>query len=152
MSNTKKNYIDSNVFIYPLLYEDDESKVYAEFLAHIAEGKINACTSTLVWDEIVYSLRKMRGKEIAKVEGKKLLNFPNLQFLVVNEKTLRRAQEIVEKYDLRPRDAIHAASALLTNAENIISGDGDFDKIVEIKRKTPAEIVANKEAREEKIA
>ncbi len=40
-------------------------------------------------------------------------------------------------YNIRPRDAIHAACALENNTNIICSFDDDFDKIKEIKRIKP---------------
>ena len=43
----------------------------------------------------------------------------------------------MEKYKIKPRDAIHAAIALENGIETIVSYDRDFDKLEEIKRLDP---------------
>ena len=48
---------------------------------------------------------------------------------------LARALALMRKYQLDPRDSIHAASALTEGAELIISTDRHFDKNKEIRRK-----------------
>ena len=46
-------YIDSNVFLYPVLYNDmKESETAREILAEIEGKNIQAYTSTLTWDEV----------------------------------------------------------------------------------------------------
>jgi len=40
----------------------------------------------------------------------------------------------MEKYDLKPRDAIHLSAAIEHGVFTIISEDKDFDKIKEIER------------------
>lgn len=127
-------YIDSNIFIYPILYGDKKANSCKEILLKLARNEIKACTSILSWDEVVFIIKKFRGKEIAAIEGGKLLRMPNLIFLKVDEPIVFRAQEIVSKYHLNPRDAIHAASAISNNCSEIISDDSDFDIIPAIKR------------------
>ena len=44
-------YIDSNVFLYPVLYNElEESKKARNILSQIEEKNIQAYTSTLTWD------------------------------------------------------------------------------------------------------
>ncbi len=44
-------YIDSNVFLYPVLYNDlQESEKAREILSQIESNNIRAYTSTLTWD------------------------------------------------------------------------------------------------------
>ncbi len=40
----------------------------------------------------------------------------------------------MEKYDLKPRDAIHLSAAIEHSVFTIISEDKDFDKVKEIER------------------
>ena len=57
--------------------------------------------------------------------SKKFLAFPNLKLLGVKKGTVFKAQEIMEKYKMKPRDAIHAATALENNIFDIVSYDKD---------------------------
>jgi len=43
----------------------------------------------------------------------------------------------MENYRIKPRDAIHAATALENKITNIVSYDKDFDELKEIKRTEP---------------
>jgi len=129
-----KKYLDSNVFIYPLLYEDDKAIACKEIMEALINKNFEAYTSVLCWDEFVYILRKERGKETAVKEGEKFLKFPHLLFLDARKSVLFKAQQLMEEYKLKPRDAIHAATAILNHINEIISDDGDFDAVKEIKR------------------
>ena len=131
------NYLDSNIFISPLTYPNSKGTACKNILSVILHGKTKACTSFLTWDEIVFITRKFLGKEISSTEGEKFLKFPNLYFLKVDEEVILMAQQLIMKYDLKPRDAIHAASAIASGCNEIISDDSDFDKIKEIKRLSP---------------
>jgi predicted nucleic acid-binding protein len=130
-------YVDTNVFLYPVLYTKDVDprvRKADEILVRIAKGELLAYTSTLTWDEVVWAVRKTMGKNEAINQGQKLLGFTNLQFISVDEKILSQAQTLISTYYLKPRDAVHAASAISRKLETIISDDQDFDEIKEIKR------------------
>jgi len=133
-------YIDSNVFLYPVIYDEKsvvEAKKSKDILLKIALGKIEAYTSSTTWDEVTWIVRKLFGIDFSLNEGKKFLSFPNLKLLGIKRTTVFKAQEIMEKYKLRPRDAVHAAAALENKITTIVSYDKDFDLINEIKRIEP---------------
>lgn len=130
-------YVDSNVFIYPVIADwrtDRKAALAKKVLLQIADGKLKAVTSSLTWDELVWSLRKFLGRSLAVAEGRKFLEFPNLKFLDIRESTISKAQDLIDEYNIKPRDSIHAACALENGVKEIISDDPDFDKIKEIKR------------------
>ncbi|MHB1507051.1 MAG: type II toxin-antitoxin system VapC family toxin [Cuniculiplasma sp.] len=128
-------YIDSNVFLYPVLYSDlEESENARRILSQIENKDIQAYTSTLTWDEVSYVAEKLLGKTDAIEVGKKFINFPFLRFIPVDDEIMRRSQVIREKYHLKPRDSIHLSSAIERNISEIITDDADFDGIKEIKR------------------
>ena len=130
-------YIDANVFIWPVLYNDSKAEYYKKIAKKIAKKEIIAYTSYLTWDEVVHIIKKHLGREIAVKKGKKLLRFPNLIFIETNDEIINKAKDLITNYNLGPRDAIHIASALTNKINEIISDDSDFDKIKEIKRIKP---------------
>lgn len=133
-------YIDSNVFLYPIVYDSEfivEAKKAKDFLFKIAQGDFEACTATITWDEIAWVVRKLFGFESCAEESRKFLAFPNLKLLGVKKSTVFKAQELMEKYKMKPRDAIHAATALENKITEIVSYDKDFDEVKEIKRIEP---------------
>lgn len=130
-------YLDSNVFIYPVISEEKtERKASAakKILFRVAEGDLEAATSSLTWDELVWVVRKFLGIKAGLKEGEKLLEFPNLKILTIDEKVIKEAQKIAKKYELKPRDAIHVGCVIKNNIKEIISDDPDFDRIKEVKR------------------
>lgn len=130
-------YLDANIFIYSLGNVDKKTKACIQILDGIIKGKMEACTSLLTWDEFFYAIRKQMDKEKAIEESKRFLEFPNLILLRVTEETIEKAHLLAAQYNLRPRDAIHAASAITNNIKEIISDDPDFDRIKELKRIKP---------------
>jgi predicted nucleic acid-binding protein len=132
-------YVDSNVFLYAALYSphlEPKAKRAKEILQKIENKELSAATSTLTWDEVVWVASKLLGRSCGIAQGQKLLGFPNLEFINVDEAIIAQAQSLMDKYKLSPRDSIHIASALSRKATIIISDDEDFDQIKEIKRTT----------------
>src|SRR3989338_7354301 len=66
-----KKYLDSNIFIYPILYEDETSENCKRILLDLLKGKFKGYTSILTWDEFVHTIKKHKRKEISISEGKK---------------------------------------------------------------------------------
>ena len=123
-------YVDSNVFIYPVVADERteaKSASAKKVLLQIATGRLEAATCYLTWDETVWVLKKFLGRDLAVAEGKRFLEFPGLKFLRVDGPVVSRAQDLVAKYEIKPRDAIHAACALENGIREIISDDPDFD-------------------------
>jgi predicted nucleic acid-binding protein len=128
-------YIDSNVFVYAALNTDKLGDRARSLLSKIQRGKEQAVTSALAFDELVWVVKKHRSMEDAISAGEALLNFPNLKLVVVNGDLLVSALNLIKKYNLDPRDAIHAATALMEKANTFVSTDSHFDRITELKRK-----------------
>jgi predicted nucleic acid-binding protein len=56
-------YIDSNIFISPLIYEDSPlASSSKRVLAMVEKGETTAYTSTLTWDEVVWVVRRVLGE------------------------------------------------------------------------------------------
>ncbi len=131
-------YLDSNVFIYPLLYNDVRAKNAEDILRKVIVGEFSAITSSLALDEVVWILLKeTKDKDLAIHETLRILSFPNLTISSVDGSLMIDALHFMRKYpSLKPRDAIHLASAIRSHASAIITDDSDFDMVKEIKRKS----------------
>ncbi len=130
-------YLDSNVFIYPVLYNlesEPKAQKAKNILSSVEAGELEAYTSTLTWDEVVWVVSKTMGRSEAVNVGKKLLGFPNLKFIDVDALVVCSAQRLIEKNKINPRDAIHVACALEKKITDIISDDSELDVIKEIHR------------------
>lgn len=55
---------------------------------------------------------KVLGSDDAKRAGSNLLLFPNLRIFDIDKKINNCAQGLIEKYNPKPRDSIHADSAI----------------------------------------
>ena len=129
-------YLDSTLFLYTLLYPEKEGEKALQFLQHIYGAKLDACTSVLTWDEIVYKLKRLRGQDHALAASQSMVYSQHIVLVPCDKIILQKAHKLMQTYSLLgPRDAIHVATAIHMNCDTIISEDKDFDKIKEIKRK-----------------
>jgi predicted nucleic acid-binding protein len=127
-------YVDTNVFVYAALNLKDISGDCLRIMDKIANNEIDVCTSVLTWDEFYYSVKKSLGADYAKSAGQRFLDLVNLEFLNANFDVVSLAQKLIERYNLGPRNAIHAATAITNGCKEIVSDDSDFDKVKELKR------------------
>ena len=128
-------YLDANVFIFAALNTEEYGGKALALLKKIQQGEVQAITSALTFDEIFWEVKKNRGMEKALEAAEAMLNFPNLEIISADREVISTALQIIRKYHLAPRDAIHAATALMKKAETLVSTDSHFDNIKELKRK-----------------
>ncbi|MEM0266646.1 MAG: type II toxin-antitoxin system VapC family toxin [Archaeoglobaceae archaeon] len=98
---------------------------------------MKAYTSTIAWGEVVWVIRKIFNFELSLEQGRRFLEFPNLKFLSVKKSTILVTHKLLERYKLKPRDALHAAVAIENGLTEIVSYDSDFDVLKELKRMEP---------------
>ena len=129
-------YVDAHVFIFALLFTDDERAQEAtRILRKIAEGELVGVTSALTVNEVVWKvLREKKDRKIAVQAGLKILQFPNMRIANADEESMRKMLEIMMKNELKPRDAVHCAAAYAYDCSAIVSDNADFDRIKEMKR------------------
>ncbi len=134
-------YVDANPFIYGAIEEqgDEKSIQSRAILTKVATDKISAATSILTWDELVWVCRKNLTVALAVEIGRSFLSIPNLSLIEVDKPIAEKASALMTEYGLKPRDAIHAATAMLSGEKEIITDNSDFDRIKELKRITLAE-------------
>ncbi|MBI2663827.1 type II toxin-antitoxin system VapC family toxin [Candidatus Woesearchaeota archaeon] len=135
-------YLDANVFIYAAAIGDlsDAKAVQSKhILQEIADMRIAASTSILTWDEVTWICRASMPLKEAVEKGGIVLSLPNLSAQDVTVPIAKKAAELAIKCALRPRDALHAATAILHGEKEIITDDADFDRVKELKRVSLAE-------------
>lgn len=84
---------------------------------------------------MVWVVWRLEGREAGVQAGATFLKLQNLSLLAVSPSVMIRAQELVERYQLKPRDAIHVSTALTAGEREIISDDAELDTVREIRRR-----------------
>ena len=81
--------------------------------------------------------RRLFDPKKASAQVASFLRLPKLKLMKVDFETISEVQSIIESHDLKPRDAIHAATALTNDIHRILSFDHDFDAIPSLTQITP---------------
>lgn len=128
-------YLDTSVLVTPILKNQAADRVEAcnRFVEDAVRQGLAIATSWLTWDEFVWAVGRAGGsfeRERAVLAGESLLDFPYLTFLDVNSDVIELANKLMRDTSCRPRDCIHAASALLHCGGELFSLDSDFEKVV----------------------
>jgi predicted nucleic acid-binding protein len=127
-------YLDANFFIFALLDRTDKGAEARKLQQMIVEGKERAITSSLSLDEVMWILIKGKKRHLLRTAIEGIYSMPNLDIVEVSSTAPLLALSFIEKYDLKPRDALHIAVMKEKEIKTIISDDEDFDRIEWIKR------------------
>ena len=127
-------YIDANVFIFAFADNGQNGEFSRKILEIVESQSIAAATSSLTIDEVLWSLSKEIPKKEAILACRTILKIKGLRVLNIDKKIILESLNIVEKYNLKPRDSIHVAAMILNKINEIVSSDSDFDNVKEIKR------------------
>lgn len=128
-------YLEASAFLYPALYRDVKAARAQDLLRSIVEGEESGITASLTFDEVVYKVGKLLGRQAALEAADVLLAFPNLRIVSVGPDHLRSATALLREHPkMAPRDAIHAAVALEAGVSAIASDDRDLDGVPGLRR------------------
>ena len=134
MEKINEAYLDASVFAASTLDSGLNGENARDIIDAIQNKLIDGYTSVLTFDESVFVVRKFRGFENSLIAGDDFLNIQHLNFIEVTYEIIALAQELIKKYKIKPRDAIHTACAINNDIKTIISDDSDFDAVKEIER------------------
>jgi len=95
----------------------------------IEAGEISAVFSSLVFTELLVPAFRSDEKQLVQKIVRILSNFPNLTVIPLTTEISTAAARLRAGYGLRTPDAIHAATALESNAKGFITNDSAFLKI-----------------------
>jgi hypothetical protein len=130
-------FLDTNVFLYAVGADHPLREPCRELLRRLGDGRFEATTSTEVVQELLYVLdRRGRRGDGLELAGHVIALFPGL--LPVRREEMERALRFVSgDPELPVRDAIHAATLLNHGLSIIVSADGHFDRLPELRRLSP---------------
>lgn len=104
------------------------------FLRRAREGKVDACTSTEVLQEILYRYASLGRLDLAREVYDLFVEFCPIVLGVTLADTDRARDLVCQAIGPSARDAVHAAVMLNNNVEWIATFDSGFDEIAGIRR------------------
>lgn len=133
--NIKRIYWDSSCFLCFLnSAEAGRREICEDILRHAQAGEIHLYTSTYTIAEVIRPKRKsipdtqrLTPAEIAKIDG--MFRWPWLKKIDVDQRVAFKAVELSRDYGLLPADAVHGASAIIHDLDELQRWDRDFSKI-----------------------
>ena len=128
-----KVFLDASYIIYLKYSESDEIFDYCSNLLRKLKG-YDLIVNAVVLNEVVWILKKKYG-----IDSEEIFEFLDrfLDFVTIvplDARDYEFMREFIMKYNLKPSDALHAASMKRFKAEFIVSEDPDFDGIEWIRR------------------
>jgi len=132
-------YTDAGLFVLSLTADERSPHVLEckRFVEFVVRGERTVSTSVLTWDEVVYVIRRLLGPEDSREKAEDLLALPNVTWIPADLAVVREASVLYRDLPIRPRDAIHAASASQAGEREIVSEDRVFDRIPGMRRVWP---------------
>lgn len=128
-------YLDANVFVFAALNTERVGDGARTLLRRVQDGKLDACSSVLTFDELVWAVKGNRSVDDAIAAGEAFVDMPRLRPVSADPDLIAQSLALMKEYQLDPRDSIHLASALREKAEVIISTDRHFDRVKQPRRK-----------------
>ncbi len=129
-------FIDSWVWI-EFFSEGEKSKKAEKIIEELEER--DGVISPTVLMEVKYRIKKKYDRELSDRTIHAIEAFDNLTVLPVTSKVAKYAADLRDKYyernvrELSYADAIHIATAILSDCERLYSADPDFEDIDEIQ-------------------
>lgn len=133
-------YIDSNIFIFAAMDQDELGENCRKILDMIESDRIQAASSFLVLDEVMWVIKKNIGKDESVKVSKAALSLP-VKWIDVSRSVMIESLDSFQRYNLDPRDCIHLSSMKNSGITTIISEDGDFDRVSSVKRLNAATLI-----------
>ncbi|MBI4181772.1 MAG: type II toxin-antitoxin system VapC family toxin [Candidatus Aenigmarchaeota archaeon] len=126
-------FLDANFFVFANFDLGEKGK-RARSLQKEIIARRDACTSVLALDEVMWVVVRNNKKDQLKNIIEEIYATPHLTVKEVPVLAPLAALEIMETCNLRPRDAIHAATMKAFGLHEIATDDRDFDKVDWITR------------------
>jgi predicted nucleic acid-binding protein len=121
--------LDTSIFIYHLENHPRYRPLTGAILGGIERGDRSAVASTVALMELTVHPWRIDRPMIARQYETLLVHFPNLRLADVTREVARRAAQLRARYDVRPADALHLATALVHEATAYLTNDKALTRI-----------------------
>lgn len=133
--------IDANIFLEVLL-DQEKSSECQEFLQKVLRGEIRAMASDFTVDGVLLAMERngLRWKSMKNFLIS-LMAYKNLIFYSPTISDKIAAAELMQSRSLDFEDSLTLQCAVAAQCKGLVSFDSDFNRIKEMKKYTPGEIL-----------
>ena len=133
-------FIDTSIFMYAAGKEHPNKEPSIKVLQLVALGEIEAVINVEVLQEIFHRYTMIKMKKKGLQLAKNIISLvPRIYSIEISDAI--RAMDILERYDITSRDAIHIAFMLNRNIKESCTYDRHFFRIKEIKAYKPEDLI-----------
>jgi uncharacterized protein len=137
MKSSSYRFLDANIVMYALGGPHPLRSPCKAVLEKIRSGSVLAVTNTEVLQEILYRYFSIKRQALGELVYTSLVEICTGVLPVTRQET-DQALDLMKKHpEITSRDAIHAATMLNNDIQEIYSTDPHFDLIPEIRRIPP---------------
>jgi len=127
-------FIDSNIPMYVAGGEHENREPARRLLSRVRRGRVEACTSTEVLQEILYRYSALGRLDMARGVYDLFVEICPVVLGVSLADTDRARDLVCDELGISARDAVHAAVMLNHHIEWIATFDAGFDRVPGIQR------------------
>jgi predicted nucleic acid-binding protein len=115
--------LDTVALIYFLEENERHSKKTEKIFGRIESGELQGVMANLVFAELLVPLYRSGDPQAAAGLSNQLINFRNLEIIPLTTEISMEAARLRAEHGLRTPDAIHGATAIITQASGILTND-----------------------------
>jgi predicted nucleic acid-binding protein len=119
-------YLDANVFAFATLATDELGNNARYILANLYRTKARTCCLTI--DELAWAILRRADAKRAVEACRAVLSLKGLEVVSVEYADVWQATIEMEKWGLKPRDAIHLAVMRRLGEREIVTEDPHFER------------------------
>jgi len=132
-------FIDTSVIMYAAGAEHPDRAACRRVLERVADGSIDAVTSTEVVQEILHRFARGR-RDVGQRMARSVLDLFD-ELIPINRQSIAGAVSLYADHpQLSARDALHVATCVDSAIDEIVSVDSGFDAVDQVRRIEPSEV------------
>jgi predicted nucleic acid-binding protein len=136
--NRRQLYWDTSNFLCFLNKDEEERRnICEDILQHASMDEVHILTSTYTIVEVIRprksaipNSRVLTPSQIDKMKG--MFRWPFITTIELDERTALYASDLARDHNLKPADAVHAASAILWKADVLQAWDRDYRSVLHL--------------------
>ncbi|AKU15124.1 type II toxin-antitoxin system VapC family toxin [Luteipulveratus mongoliensis] len=132
-------FLDTMVLAYAVGGAHEQRDACRAILERAADGVLDLHVSAEAVQELLFHRLRRTDRETALVQSRHVLAMCVIHPL--DRDVLHDMLDLVERTEIRGRDAIHAATALAAGFDRIVTTDAAFDSVPGLRRIAPADAI-----------